>query len=201
MNERRPDGQKSLIFLTGFSGTGKSHVGRLVASKLGWDYVDTDDLITQRAGAPIVEIFELGEEHFRKLERAVLAEVAEGHRKVISTGGGVPVDPRNRELMHEKGVVIRLNASPDTIRDRLQRGWRGTEDRNARSGKIRPLLQNGRDDPQVDRIRELLTQREPFYATADVTVKTDGLSPEESAQHVIEAYRRHAYGDAEATHE
>lgn len=192
------------IFLTGFSGTGKSHVGRIVAERLGWELVDTDELISKRAGEPIVEIFERGEKTFRKLEREVLAEVATGRQRVISTGGGIPVDERNRAVMQASGMTVRLKASPETIHRRLAEGRRGTDDPDARRGLIRPLLQrsatrgNGEDAPFA-RIRRLLEQRESSYATADVTIDTEGLFPREVAERVLVAWQRLSAATQEAS--
>ncbi len=179
-----------IIFLTGFSGTGKSTVGRIVADRLGWRLLDTDLLITQRAGEPIVEIFERGEEHFRQLERAVLAEVAAGDCKVVAAGGGVPVDEHNRELMGTSGVTVRLKASPETIYSRLHESRRETKDSDDRRGMIRPMLEDSDTDPPVSRIRRLLEQREGAYATADATVDTENLTLEEVADEVVEAWQR-----------
>ena len=185
MSERR-----GLIFLTGFSGTGKTSVGRLVADALGWKLVDTDELITERAGAPIVDIFEQGDDHFRKLERDVLEEVAQLDGAVVSTGGGIPVDARNRQLMQGSGVTVRLDATPETIHARLRRGSRGggSDER----GLIRPMIQEEGSEAPVERIRKLLGEREGAYASADLTVDTEKLTPQEAAERVVEAWHSHA---------
>lgn len=179
---------KQIIFLTGFSGTGKSHVGRLVAGLLGWKLVDMDEMITERAGVPIVEIFERGEDHFRALESAVLVEVAGRDRVVVSTGGGVPVSDENRDLMRSAGMTIRLNAAPEMIYGRLKRSWRGNSDEEAR-GVIRPMLQEEGDEAPVDRIRDLIAQREDAYASADATIGTDDLTPRAVARRVVNAWK------------
>ncbi len=184
----RFSGRGRIIFLTGFSGTGKSHVGRLVSSLLGWELADMDEMITRRAGAPIVEIFERGEDHFRALERAVLAEVAEGDRVVVSTGGGVPVSEENRQVMRSAGMTVRLDAAPEMIYGRLKGSWRGNSDQGAR-GVTRPMLQEESDEAPVDRIRELLAQREEAYAAADATICTDDLTPRAVARRVVEAWK------------
>ena len=95
---------KKNIFITGFSGSGKTSVGRTAASRLGWQFVDTDDLIVKRAGKPISEVFaESGEPFFRELERESLVEAASGESQVISTGGGLPMDEKNRRIMEQYG--------------------------------------------------------------------------------------------------
>ena len=181
--------RRGLIYLTGFSGTGKTSVGRLVADALGWELVDTDELIGKRAGAPIVDIFEQGEDHFRKLEREVLEEIAQHDGAVVSTGGGLPVDARNRRLMNASGVTVRLDASPETIYMRLKKGSRDS-DGDGR-GLIRPMIQEEGSEPPVERIRKLLEERERAYAEADATVDTELLTPEEAAEQVVEAWRGH----------
>lgn len=189
MSERR-----GLIYLTGFSGTGKTSVGRLVADALGWDLFDTDELIGKRAGAPIVDIFERGEKQFRRLEREVLEEIAQHDGAVVSTGGGLPVDACNRRLMSASGMTVRLDASPETIHTRLKKGSLDT-DGDGR-GLIRPMIQEEGSTAPVERIRKLLEEREPAYAEADATVDTESLTPEEAAEQVVEAWRSHVRAGA-----
>ena len=133
------------IILTGFMGTGKTAVGREVAARLGRPFVDLDDLIVQRAGKSIPEIFaQDGEPAFRALEAAICGEMAAPAGLVIATGGGAVVNPANREALAAGGTVICLEADLDTI---LQRVGRGDD---------RPMLA-GPD--RVARIRELLAAR------------------------------------------
>lgn len=180
---------KEIVYLTGFSGTGKSHVGRLLAERLGWDLVDMDDLISRRAGGPIVEIFELGEEHFRNLERVILAEAASGNRQVVATGGGVPVDERNREVMRQTGFIVCLKASAKTIHNRIQQSWRRERSEDDQRGLIRPMIQEGGEEASLERIQRLLDQREAAYTAADVAIDTDGLSPEDVAERAAAAWQ------------
>ena len=101
------------IFLTGFSGTGKSTVGREVARRLGWRYVDTDAEIVRAAGKSIDAIFrDDSEARFRELERRSLAEACRREMQVVSTGGGVVMDESNRRLMEAAGLVVCLEARP-----------------------------------------------------------------------------------------
>ncbi|MFC1925888.1 3-dehydroquinate synthase [Chloroflexota bacterium] len=167
------------IILIGFSTTGKSETGSRVARQLGWDLVDTDEEIVRLADKSIARIFaEEGEEPFRKLERQVLTKVCEREKVVISTGGGVILDPGNRELMKKRGVVICLEASPETIHQRL------LKDKES-SASPRPLLEVA--DP-LKRIKEMKEYRQPYYAVADWTVHTDELSLEEVCQEVIRGW-------------
>ena len=178
--------RRDLIYLIGFSGTGKSHTGRLLAKKLGWELLDMDELITQKAGVPIIEIFELGESHFRQIEQDVLQEIAGLSNRVVSTGGGVPVNPQNRAVLKSSGYVARLTASPETIYKRLRRSFRGNSDDNR--GMIRPMLQDDNEAP-LDKIQGLLDLREPAYSeAADVTIETDGLNPGQVAEGVLTAW-------------
>ena len=186
--------QSGLIYLTGFSGTGKTSVGRLVADVLNWDMFDTDELIGKRAGATIVDIFERGEGQFRKLEREVLEEVAQLDCAVVSTGGGLPVDARNRRLMYDSGVTIRLTAHPKTIYLRLKEGSREL-DGDGR-GLIRPMIQEEGSEASVERIKKLLNERERAYAEADATVDTELLTLKEAAVQVVEAWRCHVRTEA-----
>ncbi|MCS7207486.1 MAG: 3-dehydroquinate synthase [Dehalococcoidia bacterium] len=168
---------KPHLILIGFSGTGKSAIGREVARLLGWPFVDTDQEIVRRAGKPIAAIFaQEGEEAFRTLETQVLADaLASPQPTVIATGGGAVLREANRQHMAQAGVVICLEARPDTILQRLVQA----ED------EVRPLLAG----PQpLERIRTLKAQRQPLYALADWTVHTDHLSVDEAAHEVVRGY-------------
>ena len=170
------------IFITGFSGTGKSSVGLDVARRLGWRFVDTDDLIVERARKPIERIFaEDGEAEFRRLERECLAAVAGGERQVVSTGGGICEDRRNRELMEANGIVVCLEARPETIHARLE----AEQQEAGANTAVRPMLAGS--DP-LERIRSLKAKRQFNYTLAHWTVHTDGLSVGEAAQEVVEAW-------------
>ena len=139
------------IVLTGFMGTGKTTVGRLLAEQLGYEFVDTDQLIEERHGK-IAEIFRSrGEEAFRQIERELAAELAARDRLVISTGGRLMLDPHNVASLSRNGRVFCLVATPDEIFDRV------TKDESAIE---RPLLSV--PDPR-QRIVELLAERSPDY--------------------------------------
>jgi 3-dehydroquinate synthase len=139
------------IVLTGFMGTGKTTVGRLLADELGYEFVDTDQLIEERHG-PIAEIFRTkGEEAFRRIERDLAAELGARDQHVISTGGRLMLDPLNVASLSRNGRVFCLVATPDEIFDRVS---------NDGSGIERPLL--AVPDPR-QRIVELLAERTPEY--------------------------------------
>lgn len=149
------------VFLVGPMGAGKSTVGRQLAKALGWQFLDSDSEIEHRTGAAIPWIFDIeGEAGFRRREKAVIDDLTRGERMVLATGGGVVLDPQNREFLQARGVVVYLKATVDHLVDRTGK------DRN------RPLLQV--PDPRA-RLTELLTQREPLYReVADVVVDTGG---------------------------
>ena len=173
---------KQNIFITGFSGTGKTSTARALARSLGWRFVDTDDEIVDQAGKPIEDIFNQdGEQGFRDLERLVLTRVAAGAGQVVATGGGIIMDDRNRRAMGESGVVVLLEASPETILARLER----QRAQRAEGSAVRPMLE-AEDPPDhpLERIRSLKARRQVNYTLADWIVHTDDLIPEEAASEV-----------------
>jgi shikimate kinase/3-dehydroquinate synthase len=168
------------IVITGFSGTGKSLVARGVARQLGWDFIDTDNEIVSLAKKPIAEIFSSdGEEKFRELERTVIKRASRHSHRVIATGGGAIVDPHNRAKLAYNGVIVCLEARPETIYQRLfQEDSHGSE--------IRPLLEG--DNP-LERIRQLKAQRQPYYDDVDLVINTDDLSIDDVAEEVVKGWR------------
>jgi shikimate kinase len=163
------------VALIGFMGAGKTSVGRLVAEQLGFDYLDTDEMIQSRTNRTIADIFARdGEPAFRKLEEQVVAELTARERTVISTGGGLPVNPKNLASLKTHALVVCLWASPEKIWDRVK------------NQTHRPLLHDA--DPQK-KIRELLAAREPFYRQADVLLNTELRHVREVAQQVIHQFR------------
>jgi shikimate kinase/3-dehydroquinate synthase len=168
------------IILTGFSGTGKTEVARLVADRLGWEAVDSDDAIVEAAGKPIPAIFaQEGEEHFRRLEHTILRQLSSRGKLVIGAGGGAILGAENRRLMAEGGFIVCLEARPETILARLQPQFESDP-------VARPLLT---DPDPLRRIRELKSFRQPYYALADHTVHTDGLTTEQVAAEVVHAWQ------------
>jgi len=171
------------IILTGFSGTGKSAAGPLVAKQLGWAFVDTDDIVETGAGKRILQIFaDDGEQAFRDLEADALREACMREKTVVATGGGAVLRAENRRLLAESGFIVCLEAWPETIYRRLT-------ERADTKPLDRPLLAS--DDP-LGRIRELKYGRAHLYALSDWSVHTDGLSIDRVAGEVIRAYGEHA---------
>lgn len=177
MRERDTAAKPPNLILTGFMGTGKSSVGRMIAHLCRRPFIDTDKEIEKRTRRKIKDIFAAdGEAAFRELERRCVAEWLPESGAVIATGGGILTSPGMREELRSRGVVVTLFASPETIFARTR-------------GGSRPLLQT--ENP-VAKIRELLAAREKDYLLAGVGVLTDGRSMRELAESVLRIYRREA---------
>ena len=161
------------LVLTGFMGTGKSTVGRILAARLDYEFVDTDELIEQRHG-PIPQIFrEHGEGEFRRLERDVAEELAECKRLVISTGGRLMVDAVNAARLGATGDVFCLTASVDTILARVTADESPVE---------RPLLVG---DDVRGTIGRLLAERAEAYRRF-AQVDTEGSDPDQVAAEILD---------------
>ena len=181
-------GYRDNIILTGFMGTGKSTVGRLVAAKLGREFVDMDTLIEQREGRPISRIFvEAGEPYFRRLEADLCRELAGQTGLVIATGGGALVSVTNLQVMESSGVVICLDCAPATLWQRI-----GHSDN-------RPMLAD-HDESRFARLAALLEQRGPAYARIHHHLNVTDLSPEEAAQRICELVKK-GIGEEAANHQ
>lgn len=179
----------SRIFLVGFSGTGKSAVGRRVARILGWEFVDQDELIVERAGMPIEQIFaKEGEDEFRKRERDAITELAGRDRVVVSGGGGAMIQDECRSTMLDAGLVVTTDAKPETIFARLQ----AAADEPGAEGMVRPMLAG--DGDALERIETLKRERQWAYALSHWTVHTDRLSVEQAAHEVVRTWRKHGSG-------
>lgn len=163
--------KKSNIVLTGFMGAGKTEVGKRLAKLLKMNFVDTDTAIEAAVGMKIPDIFQKhGEEHFRSEEAAVIRKAADNNRCVIATGGGVVLNPVNIKVLREKGVIILLTARPSVIAERVKK-----------TGS-RPLLQV---DNLKGHIRELLSERAPYYQDCDYRIDTSELSIEQVVERII----------------
>jgi shikimate kinase/3-dehydroquinate synthase len=169
------------IALIGFSTTGKSIVARKVAERLCWNFMDTDDEVVALTGKMIPEIFKQdGESQFRQLEHEVLKNACSRENLIISTGGGIILDPENRRLLSESCIVICLEARVSTIYRRLLQ-----DTIYSVNPVTRPLLEG--ENP-MQKIQEIKSARQIYYADADWTVHTDNLSVEEVASEVIRGY-------------
>ena len=163
-----------LIILIGFMGTGKSAVGKILAKKAGFAFVDLDKLIEKEAGIKISAIFErYGEAYFRNLEKKAILSLNTMHKSVVSTGGGAVLDPQNMAAMKEAGLVIALDADIETL-------WR-----RLKSSQNRPLLKAS--DPK-NRMEELYNARRTFYSQAHHTVNTSGKTIKDVALEILNLY-------------
>lgn len=167
------------IILVGFMGTGKSSVGRKVASILRLNFIDMDEEIEKREKRSIPEIFGcFGESYFRQCERNLVKELAGRSSLVISAGGGVVLRKENIEDFSKSGLVICLDASIETIVKRIG------------SDKTRPLLAV---DDKVSKIKELMSKRKAYYDMIKLHINTDNKSVDEVAEEVIRLYREYKY--------
>lgn len=166
------------IFLTGLSGAGKSTVGRRVATVLHWEFVDTDDLLAERAGMPVGQaLAEYGEERFRQLESETLREAASRERVVVATGGGVVISETNRALLREQGLAVYLQVDVETAWERIQEHLK-----SAGEHAYRPLVAGPAGQ---ERLRGLLATRAAWYEQAPVHLSTAALTPEQAANQIV----------------
>ncbi len=160
------------IILVGFMGTGKTVAGKSLARRLKMKFVDIDDLIEEREGMKISDIFaSKGEPYFRKAEREIIKEVSAQSGLVIAAGGGAVVDEENVKNLKSSGVMVCLAATPDKIFERTK------------GHAHRPLLNVS--DPR-EKISELLTKRAEYYARADHRIDTTALSIDEVVRKIVE---------------
>jgi shikimate kinase len=165
----------SRIFLVGYRGSGKTSVARLLAGRLGWDWLDADEVLERRLGRTIRQVFaEEGEAGFRAREAALLEELAGLERHVVATGGGVVLRPENRARLRG-GRVVWLTADAETLWQRIAA--------DGATGARRPNLTVG---GRVE-VEELLRVRVPLYQEcAGLTVDTVGRTPEEIAAAILD---------------
>ena len=155
-------------------GTGKSSTGQIIAGELHFRFIDTDQLIEERLGMSISDIFtRQGEAFFRRYESEIVKELAQERGAVISTGGGLAVNPDNMASLKTHALVVCLWASPEVIYERV------------RHQSHRPLLQT--PDP-LQKIRELLAAREPFYKQADILTQSASRPPRDLALQIVRNY-------------
>jgi shikimate kinase len=164
---------KRCVVLIGMMGAGKSTIGRRMAARLRLPFLDADTEIETAAGMSIPDIFEThGEPHFRDGEARVIARLLDGGPAVIATGGGAFMREETRGRVRDKAVSIWLKADAEVIMKRVRR----------RSD--RPLLQNA--DPEAT-VSRLLGEREPVYATADLTILSRDVPHDKIVDECIDA--------------
>lgn len=165
---------KNLV-LTGFMGTGKTTVGKILAKKLGYRFVDSDVEIEKQEGKTINELFaNCGEDGFRDIESRVIEELSKKSNSVIATGGGAVLRKENIEHLRKNGIVVLLRADIDTIVQRL-------------ADKTNRPLATGKS---AQELAERLKARESFYANNDFAFDVGDLSPMNIADKIIDLYKK-----------
>ena len=161
------------VVLVGLMGTGKSSIGRRLATVLNLPFTDADEAVEQAAKMPITEIFEkYGEALFRDGERRVIARLMADAEGVIATGGGAFVNPETRKLILDKGIAVWLDADVDTLVERV-----------ARKGN-RPLLNTGNPREILARLH---AERAPAYAEAPIHIKSTPGPHERTVNRIVKA--------------
>ncbi|MFN3975795.1 MAG: shikimate kinase [Aquificaceae bacterium] len=156
------------IFLVGFMCSGKSTVGKILSSRLGWSFADVDEEVQKAEAMTIQEIFEKkGEDYFRRLELEMLKALSQGENIVISTGGGLGSNPHAMELMKSKGLVAWLKVGFDTFIKRCGKD------------PSRPLLRKGKEE-----LLKLFEERSKIYAQAHIVLDAS-LKPEEIVEGIL----------------
>jgi len=150
------------IVLVGFMGVGKTTIGRKLAVRLGYKFIDIDYQIEREQQCKITEIFaQHGEAHFRKLETCALERLIKVKNTIIATGGGILTTPGNMNIVRKIGKSVYLEASIDDIFERVSRN------------KKRPLLQT--ENP-LKTITELYEKRKELYSQADININTNSMN-------------------------
>ena len=162
-----------IISLIGFMASGKTTVGKQLADRLNYEFIDLDQYIEQAAKMSIPTIFEQkGEKHFRTLEKKLLIKIINQHDKnlVISPGGGIIIDQENIELLKEKTIPFLLKASPNEIRARID------------NLSERPLLNNKKPE---ETIKKLMEKRSKYYNQFENVINTDDKEVNEIVDEII----------------
>ena len=174
---------KSNIALVGFMGTGKTAAGKLLAGKLGKEFIELDALVEKKAGKTIPQIFQQdGEVAFRELEIEATRDGAGRKNAVIACGGGVVLNQINIDRLRKHGVIVYLTASPEVILERT------SSDKDER-----PLLAT---EDKAAQVKALLAFREPFYQrAADITVDTSGMTVAQVVEKITAGIREYESND------
>lgn len=170
--------QNKSIFLVGPMGAGKSTVGRFLAEKLRYEFVDSDHEIEAKTGATIPMIFDIeGEAGFRAREAGVIGELTLRPEIVLATGGGAVLMPENRKHLRTRGFVVYLKSSVEALVQRTR------HDRN------RPLLQT--EDPKAV-LRKVIEERGPLYEeVADLVIETEQVSVHRVVKQIVDRLQQH----------
>jgi shikimate kinase len=168
---RRCDKRSRQVVLVGFMGAGKSSVGKILAERLGAEFVDVDERIEETAGQSAGEIFaSCGEEAFREMEKAAIRDAVSVPGRVVAAGGGAFVDEANRLALKTYAPVFFLDVSVESVLERLS------------GDRSRPLFPGEKEE---GKLRNLMERRRPAYQEADFTVSTDHRSVPEIADRIL----------------
>lgn len=160
-----------IVYIVGFMGSGKSTIGKKLASRLNWSFLDLDDMIEENAGKPISELFsQNGEKYFRNIESEVLRSLKSETNVVVSTGGGTPCHSGNMDYMTDSGLTLYLKLTSEQLFSRL-----------AGSKGQRPLIMGLNDEELLAFINEKLSYREAWYNRAKIIV--EGINLDVSLLH------------------
>ena len=156
-----------IIFLIGFMGSGKTTLGKRLARRISYEFMDMDKVLEEKEGMSVSEIFrQKGEAYFREQESALLQQLDAGKNTVVATGGGAPCFGNNIEIINQKGVSVYLKMQVASLVCRLE---------NAHA--IRPLVQDLRSEELRDYIEKKLLEREPYYSQAHCIIKGESVKP------------------------
>jgi shikimate kinase len=178
-------GKNSIIFLTGFMGSGKSTVGPILANTLGFEFMDLDAVLEHQEKMKITDIFKnFGEARFREMERAAVHEFGAGRRLVVALGGGTVVHQPTLDEILRKGVLVYLQSTPSSIFQRL------------RTKTNRPMLLQPDGSPMsgdqlLGHIETLLSKRIPFYEQAQITICIDNRRVGQTVDTIVKELRGH----------
>ena len=173
---RQQLGDRSVVMI-GLMGCGKSSVGRRLANVIGLPFTDADEEIERAAGKSIPDIFaDYGEAHFRDRECRIIGRLLRTGPQILATGGGAYMRPETRQMIAASGIAVWLRADLPVLMNRVLRR------------DNRPLLKTA--DPEA-KMRELIDERYPVYALADITVDSRDTSHEDTVRQVISALERH----------
>ena len=169
------------IVLIGYRGSGKSIAGSRLAARLQMSFVDTDDLIEERYGAPISDIVKShGWDHFRRLEKSIIEEISKGDHLIIAPGGGAVLDTDNVMALRRNGFIVWLKADQQTLLKRMDQDP-GTHTR-------RPTL-TGKGT--LEELEEIISVREQFYERAsEIQIDTSMLGVEAVVEHILTIFKQ-----------
>jgi len=165
------------IYLMGIMGCGKTAIGKILAKKVGFPFIDTDELVVQRSGISISGIFSrYGELEFRRLEKLIIQEISGLNRHVVALGGGTVLDSDNWSRITATGITITLSYPAETIHSRLL------------LKKDRPLIDSYKNDGRLERIRNLIESRNHIYFKADLVIHLNSAIPKRRVVSMLESF-------------